>query len=483
MREYTKLFIDGEWVQPSISKIVQVTDPSTDMPFASVALGGAEDVDRAVASARQAFERFSRSSVADRLALLDRIAVAYEARMGELSAVVAEEMGFPVSSNVQVAGPLTHFRQARKVLQNYHFETRIDDTVIRREPIGVCGLISPWNWPIQTLTVKIAYALAAGCTVVYKPSQVTPISAILLTEILEAAGTPKGVVNLVNGDGATVGEALAAHPDVDLISFTGSTGAGARVGAVAAQTIKRVSLELGGKSASIALRDADIAAAARWTIQRCFFNTGQSCHAPSRLLVPRERLDDAVAAMRDEAAKFRIGDPRDPATTMGPMVSVAQSNSVQRYIEIGIDEGATLVCGGPGLPAGVNRGAFVRPTVFSDVTPAMTIAREEIFGPVLAVISYDDEEEAISIANDTPFGLAGYVFSAASERGYAVGNRLRAGRIFYNGAAANPASPMGGYKQSGNGREMGIFGLEEYLEIKAVFGLKERAEELPPLTA
>ncbi|MGP4670277.1 aldehyde dehydrogenase family protein [Agrobacterium pusense] len=483
MREYGKLFIDGEWVQPSISRTVQVTDPSTDLPFASVALGGAEDVDRAVAAARRAFESFSRSSVPDRLALLDDIAAAYEARMSELSAVVAEEMGFPVSSNVQVAGPLMHFQQARKVLQNYHFETRIDDTIIRREPIGVCGLISPWNWPIQTLTVKIAYALAAGCAVVYKPSQVTPISAILLTEILEAAGAPKGVVNLVNGDGATVGEALAAHPDVDLISFTGSTGAGARVGAVAAQTIKRVSLELGGKSASIALRDADIAAAARWTIQRCFFNTGQSCHAPSRLLVPRERLGDAVAAIRDEVAKFRIGDPRDPVTTMGPMVSRSQSNSVQRYIETGIDEGATLVCGGPGLPGGVNRGAFVRPTVFSEVTPAMTIAREEIFGPVLAVISYDDEEEAISIANDTPFGLAGYVFSADSERGYAVGNRLRAGRIFYNGAAANPASPMGGYKQSGNGREMGIFGLEEYLEIKAVFGLKERAQILPSLTA
>ncbi|WEX91041.1 aldehyde dehydrogenase family protein [Sinorhizobium garamanticum] len=483
MREYTRLFIDGEWVQPSISRTVELSDPTTNTPFARVAMGGAEDVDRAVAAARRAFATYSETSIADRLDLFDRIIAAYEPRIDELSAVIAEEMGCPVSARVQVMGPLMHFRQARKVLQEYHFESRIGDTIIRREPIGVCGLVSPWNWPIQTLTVKIAYALAAGCTVVCKPSQVTPISAILLTEILEAAKVPKGVVNLVIGEGATVGEAIAAHPEVDLISFTGSTGAGARVGAVAAQTIKRVSLELGGKSANIVLPDADIAAASRWNVQRCFFNTGQSCHAPSRLFIPRNKLDEAVAAMCDEVSKIRIGDPRDPATTMGPMVNRAQFNSVQRYIEIGIEEGATVVCGGPGLPAGVNRGAFVRPTIFTDVTPAMTIAREEIFGPVLAVIAYDDEEEAIAIANNGPFGLAGYVFSGDPDKGYTVGNRLRAGRVFYNGAAGDPASPMGGYKQSGNGREMGIFGLEEYLEIKAVFGFKERAEGLLPLAS
>jgi aldehyde dehydrogenase (NAD+) len=475
MRHYEKLFIDGEWVLPSISRTVQLVDPSTDIPFATVALGGVVDVDRAVIAARRAFVSFSKTSVEERMALLDRIIAVYEPRMEELTAAVAEEMGSPISSRVQVSGPLTHFQQARRVLERYQFETKIDETIIRREPIGVCGLVSPWNWPIQTLTVKIAYALAAGCTVVCKPSQVTPISAILLTEILEAAGAPKGVVNLVLGEGSTVGEAIAAHPDIDLISFTGSTGAGARVGAVAAQTIKRVSLELGGKSASIVLRDADVATAARWTVQRCFFNTGQSCHAPSRLLVPRDKLEDAAAAMHDEVEKIRIGDPRDPTTTMGPMVTRSQCDSVQRYIDIGINEGATLVCGGPGLPAGVNRGSFVRPTVFSDVTPDMTIAREEIFGPVLAVIPYDSEEDAIAIANDGPFGLAGYVFSSDEENGYAVGNQLRAGRVFFNGAAANPASPMGGYKQSGNGREMGIFGLEEYLEIKAVFGFKERA--------
>ncbi|MBD9638871.1 aldehyde dehydrogenase family protein [Ensifer sp. ENS07] len=482
MREYTRLFIDGEWVQPFVSRVVELSDPSTDTPFARVAMGGAVDVDRAVAAARRAFTTFSQTTVAERLALFDRIIAAYEARMDQLSAVIAEEMGCPVSARVQVAGPLTHFRQARKVLESYHFETRIGDTIIRREPIGVCGLVSPWNWPIQTLTVKIAYALAAGCTVVCKPSQVTPISAILLTEILEAAEVPKGVVNLVVGEGATVGEAIAAHPEVDLISFTGSTGAGARVGAVAAQSIKRVSLELGGKSANIVLPDADIAAAARWNVQRCFFNTGQSCHAPSRFLIPREKLGEALTAMQEEVEEIRIGDPRNPTTTMGPMVNRAQFDRVQRYIEIGLEEGATLVCGGPGLPDGLNRGAFVRPTIFSDVAPEMTIAREEIFGPVLAVIAYDDEEEAIAIANEGPFGLAGYVFSGDPEKGYEVGNRLRAGRVFYNGAAGDPASPMGGYKQSGNGREMGIFGLEEYLEVKAVFGLKERAQELLPLS-
>jgi len=483
MREYPKLFIDGQWVQPTALKTVELSDPTTGTPFAKVAMGGVEDVEGAVAAARRAFAAYSQTSVADRIALFDRIITAYEARMDELSAVIAEEMGCPISARVQVSGPLTHFRQARTVLESYHFESRIGDTIIRREPIGVCALVSPWNWPIQTLTVKIAYALAAGCTVVCKPSQVTPISAILLTEVLEAAEVPRGVVNLVLGEGATVGEALAGHPDVDLISFTGSTGAGARVGAVAAQSIKRVSLELGGKSANIVLPDADIAAAARWNVQRCFFNTGQSCHAPSRLLIPRHKMPDVLRAMREEVSEIRIGDPRDPATTMGPMVNRAQFDRVQRYIEIGLEEGATLVCGGPGLPDGLSRGAFVRPTIFADVTPDMTIAREEIFGPVLAVIAYDDEEEAISIANEGPFGLAGYVFSGDAEKAYQVGNRLRAGRVFYNGAAADPASPMGGYKQSGNGREMGIFGLEEYLEVKAVFGFKERAQGLLPLAS
>lgn len=483
MRQFDKLFIDGEWVKPVSSGMSELFDPTNGVPFAAVAMGGEEDVNRAVAAARRAFDGFSQSSVEDRLALFDRIIAAYEPRMDELAATIAEEMGSPVSTRVQVAGPLAHFRQARKVLEDYHFETRIGDTIIRREAIGVCGLVSPWNWPIQTLTVKIAYALAAGCTVVCKPSQVSPISAIRLTEILEEAGVPNGVVNLVLGAGASVGEAIAAHPDVDLISFTGSTGAGARVGAVAAETIKRVSLELGGKSANIALPDADVAAAARWTVQRCFFNTGQSCHAPSRMLVPRDRLDEASAAMREEVEKIRIGDPRDPATTMGPMVNRAQFDRVQRYIKVGIEEGATLVCGGPGLPDGLDRGAFVRPTIFSDVTPDMTIAREEIFGPVLAVISYDDVEEAVAIANEGPFGLAGYVFSSDPDEGYAVGRRLRAGRVFYNGAAGDPASPMGGYKQSGNGREMGVFGLEEYLEVKAVFGFKERARGLLPLAS
>ncbi|WP_416355868.1 aldehyde dehydrogenase family protein [Aureimonas phyllosphaerae] len=479
MRHYEGVFVDGVW-RPS-ERRRELVDPSNGRPFATVGLGGAEETNAAVAAARRAFQEFSETTVAERLDLLNRIAAAYEPRMDELADMIAEEMGSPVSARVQVEGPLAHFRQAGKVLEAYDFETRIGETIVRREAIGVCALISPWNWPIQTLAVKMAYALAAGCTVVCKPSEATPLGAIVLTRILHDAGVPAGVVNLVVGSGRTVGEAMTAHPDVDLVSFTGSTEAGARVGQVAAQTIKRVSLELGGKSANIVLPDADVAQAARWNIQRCFFNAGQSCHAPSRLLVPRTRMEEAIDGILDEVGRIRMGDPRDPSTTMGPMVTKAHYDSVRRYIRTGLEEGATLICGGLEPPEGLSDGAYVRPTVFGDVTPDMAIAREEIFGPVLAVMPYDDEDEAVEIANESPFGLAGYVFSADPERGYAVGRRLRAGRVFYNGAPANAASPMGGYKQSGNGREMGIFGLEEYLETKAVFGFSERSRALPSL--
>ncbi|XFF02274.1 3-succinoylsemialdehyde-pyridine dehydrogenase (plasmid) [Bradyrhizobium guangxiense] len=480
MEQYRKFYIGGDWTDPVSSQTAQLIDPTTETAFATVGMGTAADVDRAVAAAREAFAEFSISPVAERIALFDRIQAAYAARQSDLADVIAREMGSPKSATVQTLGPIEHWKEAARVLREYPFERRIGNSIIRREAIGVCALISPWNWPVQTPVTKIAYALAAGCTIVFKPSEYSPLSAIVLAEILDAAGVPKGVFNLVNGDGAQVGEALCRHPEVDMISFTGSTRAGILVAAAAAGTVKRVAQELGGKSANVVLRDADLEAAARWNIARGFFNAGQSCHAPSRILVHRSQMDEISGHLAREAAKVRIGNPRAPDTMMGPVVNRTQFERIQRYIQTGLDEGARLVCGGPGRPEGVERGYFVRPTVFSEVTPTMTIAREEIFGPVLAVLPYDDDEEAVGIANGTPYGLGGYVFSSDREKGLAVSRRLRTGRIFFNGAAGTVAAPMGGYKQSGNGREMGVFGLEEYLEVKAMFGFEKEATTLPP---
>ncbi len=481
MEQYRKFYIGGEWSEPSSLQTVQLIDPATETAFATVSMGNATDVDRAVAAARRAFADFSLSSAAERIAMFDRILAAYVARQSELADVIAREMGSPKSATVQTLGPIEHWKEAARVLGEYSFERRIGTSIIRREPIGVCGLISPWNWPLQTPVTKIAFALAAGCTIVFKPSEYSPLSAIVLAEILDEAGVPEGVFNLVNGDGVLVGGALCSHPEVDMISFTGSTRAGSLVAAAAAGTVKRVAQELGGKSANVVLPDADLEAAARWNIARGFFNAGQSCHAPSRILVHRSQVDEITGHLAREAAKVKIGDPRDALTTMGPVVNRIQFERIQRYIQIGIKEGAQLVCGGPGRPEGIERGYFVRPTVFSGVTPTMTIAREEIFGPVLAVIPYDSEEEAIAIANGTAYGLGGYVFCSDRERGLAVSRRLRAGRVFFNGAPGSVVAPMGGYKQSGNGREMGIFGLEEYLEVKAMFGFDEEAAALPPI--
>lgn len=482
MKHYGQLFIDGVWVEPSLPGIRELVDPTTEDVYATIAAGGnAEDVDNAVAAARNAFQRYGETSIKERIELFDSIITAYEARLDDFADVIAGEVGIPKSARAQVMGPLDHLKVARGLLKTYDFETRVEDTIIRREPIGVCGLIAPWNWPVQNPFLKVMYALAAGCTVVLKPSDASPVSGILIAEVLEKAGVPRGVFNLVIGKGRVVGDAISHHPDIDMISFTGSTGAGIKVGEAAARTVKRVSLELGGKSANIALMDADLEKAARWNIQRCFTNTGQSCHAPTRMLVHESQLETVIPYLVDEAAKYRLGDPRDPATTMGPVVSKAQFDSIQRYIQIGIDEGARLACGGLGRPNGLERGFFTRPTVFAEVTPDMTIAKEEIFGPVLAVISYSSEEEALEIANDSPFGLGGYVFSESRERGYEFASKLRAGRISFNGAATNSVSPMGGYKQSGIGREMGVFGLEEYLEVKSVYGFAEEASKLRPI--
>jgi aldehyde dehydrogenase (NAD+) len=481
MKQYLHLYIDGQWTEPTDPREVELIDPTREEAFARVTLGTAADVDRAVTAARRAFETFSATSVEERIALIDRIIDVYESHIDEFSELIAREVGIPVSSRAQVTGPVEHMRVARDILRDYPFESRIGGAIVRREPIGVCALISPWNWPIQTGVIKTVYGLAAGCTIVAKPSINSAASGTLLAQVLHEAGVPAGVFNLVNGTGRDVGDAMSRHPGVDMISFTGSTGAGQQVGAAAAETVKRVSLELGGKSANIVLPDADLEKAARWNIQRSFFNAGQSCHAPSRMLVHENQVEQVVPFLVDEAQRFRLGDPLESPTTMGPVVSAAQYKSIRDLIQSGLNEGAQLVTGGFDRPEGLDRGYFVQPTVFTGVTPEMTIAREEIFGPVLAVIPYRDEDEALRIANDSPYGLGGYVFGGDRTNARRVVNGLRAGRVSYNGAATDSYTPMGGYKQSGIGRSMGRFGLEEYLEIKSVYGFDDEAQALPTL--
>lgn len=482
MKHYRNHYIDGAWCSPGSQGQKELVDPFTERTFAAVVNGGtAADVDLAAKAARRAFATFSMTSVGERIALIDRIIAAYEKRLGEFANLIAQEVGIPVSAQAQVTGPVGHMKVARDLLKSYQFETQLADTIVRREPIGVCALISPWNWPIQTSVIKAIYGIAAGCTMILKPSEASPVSGIVLAEVFEEAGVPAGVFNLVLGRGSEVGAAMSRHPEVDMISFTGSTGAGAKVGEAASHTIKRVSLELGGKSANIVLRDADIEQAARWNIQRCFFNTGQSCHAPSRMLVHESQMAEAVSYLVDEAGKYRLGDPRDPQTTMGPVVNQSQFESIQRHIAIGIQEGGKLACGGVGRPDGYAQGFFVKPTVFANVSRGMTIAREEIFGPVLAVIPYRTEDEALEIANDSIYGLGGYVFATDRSKGQEFCRGLKAGRISFNGAATNSYTPMGGYKQSGIGRSMGRFGLEEYLQIKSIYGFEEEAHQLPEL--
>lgn len=481
MKQYPHLYIDGQWIDPIDPREVELIDPTREEAFARVTLGSSADVDRAVVAAQKAFERFSKTSVEERIALIDRIIYVYESRIDEFSELIAREVGIPVGNRAQVTGPADHMRVARDILREYRFESRIGSAIVRREPIGVCALISPWNWPIQTGVIKIIYAIAAGCTVVAKPSINSAASGTLLAQVFHEAKVPAGVFNLVNGTGRDVGDALSRHPGVDMISFTGSTGAGQQVGAAAAETVKRVSLELGGKSANIVLPDADLEKAARWNIQRAFFNAGQSCHAPTRMLVHETQMERVVPFLVDEARRFQLGDPLETSTTMGPVISAAQYKSIRDLVQSGIDEGARLVTGGLDRPDGLDQGYFVQPTVFTNVTPDMTIAREEIFGPVLAVIPYRDEEDALRIANDSPYGLGGYVFGGDPGNARRVVNGLRAGRVSYNGAATDSYTPMGGYKQSGIGRSMGRFGLEEYLEIKSVYGFENEAQTLPAL--
>ena len=472
MRDYTQFYIDGTWTAPESATTLEVIDPATEEASGVIALGTTGDVDRAVAAARAAFPAFAATGREERLALFGRIAEAYQARYSDLAAAVTAEMGAPawLAQKAQAALGLAHLNTAAEILKSYPFEQVQGTTLIAREPIGVCGFITPWNWPINQIMCKVAPALAAGCTMVLKPSEVAPYSAYILAEVLDAAGVPKGVFNLVNGDGPTVGAALSAHPDIDLISFTGSTRAGIEVARAAAPTVKRVAQELGGKSANIILDDADLEKAVAGGVQACFLNSGQSCNAPTRMLVAAGQHDAAVAIAKAAAEATTVAAPDAEAMGIGPVVSESQFNKIQELIEKGIDEGADLVAGGLGRPDGMNRGFYVRPTVFAGVDNAMTIAREEIFGPVLCVMPYDDEADAIRIANDTPYGLSGYVQSANIERARAAAAQIRAGNVHINGAGPDFAAPFGGYKQSGNGREWGVFGLEEFLEIKAVMG-------------
>jgi aldehyde dehydrogenase (NAD+) len=470
MKNFGKCFIGGRWVEPTGTRIFELVNPANEQAITTFRSGSVDDVDQAVKAARAAFPAFSATSVEERLALLERIVARFEAREAEVAATITREMGAPCSNKGMTGAAIEGFRAAHETLRSYHFEQVLGPNLVRREAIGVCGLITAWNWPAQLLATKGAYALAAGCTVVLKPSEFTPMTAHLVTEILEEAGVPPGVFNLVHGDGPTVGNAICRHPDVDMISFTGSTRAGVQISEAASATIKRVALELGGKSANVILPDADLAAAAAWNIARAFNNTGQSCHAPTRILVHESQVEELLGHLVTAVGKLRVGDPEDPATTMGPVVNRGQFDRVQHYIQVGLDESARLVVGGLGRPGDRTRGYYVQPTVFADVTPSMTIAQEEIFGPVIAVMAYKTVDEAVEVANGTPYGLGAYVFSRDPAMGLAVGQRLRAGRVFLNGVASNPMAPMGGYKRSGNGREMGPFGLEEYLEVKAMMG-------------
>ena len=461
-------FVGGEWAAPAGGGAIEVVDPATERVIATVPEGTAADVDRAVAAARSALPGWSATAAPDRAKLLSALADGLAARGEEIARTISTEMGSPIgfARKVQAALPVTVLRSYADLLGRFAFEERIGNSLVVREPVGVVGAITPWNYPLHQVVAKVAPALAAGCTVVLKPSEVAPLSTYLLAEAAGEAGLPGGVLNIVHGYGPVVGEALAAHPDVDMVSFTGSTRAGRRVGELAAAGIKRVALELGGKSASVVLPDADLATAVKVTLANCFINGGQTCSAWTRLLVPAGRHDEAVELAVAGTARYAVGSPAEDATRVGPMVSAAQRDRVRGYIERGVAEGAVLAAGGPEPP--LPQGFYVAPTVFAAVRPDMTIAQEEIFGPVLSVIPYADEDAAVEIANGTPYGLAGAVWSGDEAHALAVARRLRTGQVDVNGGRYNPLAPFGGYKQSGNGRELGRYGLEEYLEVKSL---------------
>lgn len=473
MRIHNEHYINGSWVSSTSNEVIDVINPATEEAIGTISNGTEEDVNRAVQAAKDAFMTFSQTTVEERIELLNRIASEYEKRKQDFINVITEELGSPLylSENSHYAMGLFHFKQAAKELKKFQFEERRGNAVIRKEPIGVSALITPWNFPTNQTATKIASALAAGCTVVLKPSELTPLSAIMLAEIIDATGVADGVFNLVNGTGEDVGNALTSHPDVEKVSFTGSKETGAHITKNSADTIKKVALELGGKSPLIVLDDFDIEAAAKIATANVMFNCGQVCSLASRTLVPKKKVEQFIDIVKVRLNAYPVGDPLDANSRLGPLISAAQFDRVQKYIQIGIDEGATLIAGGVGKPDGLETGYFVKPTVFADVTNNMTIAREEIFGPVMSIITYETVDEAIEIANDTVYGLAGYVLGEDEDTIKKVAHSLRAGRIVINGAQADFSLPFGGYKQSGVGREWGDYGINEYLEVKSIVGI------------
>ena len=471
MSDRLKFYINGKWVEPSTSDTLDVINPATEQAIGKIAMGGIDDVNKAVAAAKAAFPAYSQTSKKERIELLGAIVAEFKKRLDDLATTMTQEMGAPISLARELQAPagLAHFATALDVLKDFEFEEDLGTSRIVKEPIGVCSLITPWNWPINQIACKVAPALATGCTMVLKPSQVAPFNAIVFTEILDAAGVPPGVFNLILGYGRSLGAAMAEHEDVDMVSITGSNLAGVAVSQGAAPTVKRVALELGGKSANIMLDDANFSKAIPRDLVVLCANCGQSCNGGTRMLVPSSRMDEAAAIAKAAAEQIKVGDPTDETTTMGPAASQAQFNKIQDMIQKGIDEGATLVTGGTGRPDGFTSGYYVKPTIFSHVTNEMTIAQEEIFGPVLSMIGYEDDEDAVRIANDSSYGLSGYI-SGDPERASSMARRIRTGQVHLNGAPVDLTAPFGGYKQSGNGREWGKYGLEEFLEVKAIIG-------------
>nr|WP_309100162.1 aldehyde dehydrogenase family protein [Fredinandcohnia onubensis] len=476
MRKNLKHFINGEWVQSTGSKTIDVLNPASEEVMGQISAGTKEDLDKAVEAAKSAFPSFSQTSKRERIHLLNRIADEYEKRKNELIEVITEELGSPLSlsESLHYNIGLFHFRQAAKDLEGFEFNERIGETLVRKESIGVSGLITPWNAPTIQATTKIACAFAAGSTVVLKPASIAPFSAILLAEIMESAGVPKGVFNLVNGSGEVIGNGISSHPDIDFVSFTGSNPVGQIILEKAAKTIKKVALELGGKSPLVVLDDYDMEKAAKIAVSRVMNNSGQMCTSPSRTLISTKKHDEFIEAVKAVLPEFKVGNPNNPNTFLGPVVSENQYKQIQGYIEKGIEEGAKLVAGGTGKPEGLEKGYYVKPTVFTNVKNNMTIAKEEIFGPVMSILTYEDVDEAIEIANDTVYGLAGYVVGEDSVTVEKVASSIRAGRILINEAMADYSAPFGGYKQSGIGREWGKYGIEEYLEIKSIAGLTQK---------
>jgi aldehyde dehydrogenase (NAD+) len=470
MEDRDRIYIGGTWVPSTGKKTIDVVNPTTEDVLGRIPEGTPEDVDRAVAAAKEAFPGWAETSADDRAKYLQRIAEGLQARMEPLAKLVTEEMGMPLrlSQIIQVGLPMTTFMSMSQVLQEVKFEEQIGNSRVVREPVGVVGCITPWNYPLHQIAAKVAPALAAGCTVVLKPSEVAPLNAFVLAEIIEEIGLPAGVFNLVSGTGPVVGEAIASHPDVDMVSFTGSTRAGRRVSELAAQTVKKIAVELGGKSPNVLLEDADLERAVKSGVQEAYLNSGQTCSALTRMLVPRSKLTEVEELARTNAETYTPGDPFGDATRLGPLANANQLERVRGYIRKGVEEGAKLVTGGEDLPEGIDKGYFVRPTIFSEVKPEMTIAQEEIFGPVLSIIPYEDEDDAVRIANDTIYGLSGGVWSSDPEHAMKVAKRIRTGQISINGGQFNPLAPFGGYKQSGHGRELGRFGLEEFLTVKSL---------------